>query len=112
MAVKVYDLKDIPNGRASASDATVRPYLDAIRDGKAAGDGVGYASKKEASRASTRVILKARRLADKNDPYPGQRIWEDRSGKWFWAVLASAWTRPRPALWKPQPATQEATSMR
>ncbi|HLA16879.1 MAG TPA: hypothetical protein VJZ72_08250 [Candidatus Limnocylindrales bacterium] len=89
MAVKVYDLKDIPNRRASASDAAIRPYLEAIRADKAAGDGIAYATKKEASKASVRVLLKARRLADPGDPYPGQRIWEDRSGKWFWAVVPS-----------------------
>ena len=89
MAVKVYDLKDIPNRRASASDAAVRPYLDAIRSGRAAGDGVAYATKKDAARASTRTLLKARRLADAGDPYPGQRIWEDRTGKWYWAIVPS-----------------------
>jgi hypothetical protein len=89
MAVKVYDLKDIPNRRASSADAAIRPYLDALRGGKAAGDGVAYASRADASRASLRVVLKARRLADKGDPYPGQRIWEDRSGKWYWAVVPS-----------------------
>jgi hypothetical protein len=94
MTVKIYELKDIPIRRASASDTAIRPYLDAIRAGKAAGDGVGYATKKDAVRASTRTLLKARRLADTRDPYPGQRVWEDPSGKWHWAVVPSK-RRPR-----------------
>jgi hypothetical protein len=89
VAVKVYELKDIPSRRASASDAAIRPYLDALRAGKAAGDGVAYATRKDAARASSRTLLKARRLTEKGDPYPGQRIWEDRAGKWYWAVVPS-----------------------
>jgi hypothetical protein len=89
MAIKTYDLKDLPGRRAGSMDGEIRPYMDAINAGKAAGDGIAYASREEAARAATRTLLRARRLVGKGDTYPGQRIWQDGSGKWFWALVPS-----------------------
>jgi hypothetical protein len=88
--VKVYDLTEIPSRRARAADAELRPYLDALKNGRGAGDGTGYATREEASRACMRLVNRARRMAREQDlPYPGQRVWQDRSGKWFWALVPS-----------------------
>lgn len=91
MAVKVYDLADIPTRRRRASDAELKPYLDALKNGKGAGDGTGYGTREEASKACSRVVTRARRSAKELDlPYPGGRVWQDRGGKWFWAIVPSA----------------------
>jgi hypothetical protein len=89
VGIKTYDLKEIPGRRSGSLDSEIRPYLDAINAGKAAGDGVAYPSKQEAARAATRILLRARRLLGKGDTYPGQRIWEDGNAKWFWALVPS-----------------------
>ena len=91
MAVKVYDLADIPNRRRRSSDAELKPYLDALKNGKGAGDGAAYGTREEAAKACSRVVTRARRSAKELDlPYPGGRVWQDRAGKWFWAIVPSA----------------------
>jgi hypothetical protein len=91
MAVKVYDLADIPTRRRRSSDAELKPYLDALKNGKGAGDGVAYGTREEAAKAVSRIVTRARRSAKELDlPYPGGRVWQDRAGKWFWAIVPSA----------------------
>jgi hypothetical protein len=86
--VKVYDLNEIPTTRRRVVRDDLARFLDAIREGKAAGDGVAYDSREEAMKAALRVVNRARRRVGPGDPYPGQRVWEDR-GKWYWAIIPS-----------------------
>ncbi|HXG40392.1 MAG TPA: hypothetical protein VNJ28_05570 [Candidatus Limnocylindrales bacterium] len=91
MGIKTYDLAEIPSGRARSTDREIQPYLDALKSGKGAGDGLKYESREEAVRAAARILSRARRIArTQGGPYPGQRIWQDRDGRWLWALVPVA----------------------
>jgi hypothetical protein len=93
MPVRVYDLADIPTRRGRSANAELKPYIDAVRNGKAAGDGTKYESRDAALKVAMRMVGKARRASGPGDPYPGQRVWEDRDGRWLWALVPSKRTK-------------------
>lgn len=90
MKIKVYDLAEIPAPRRRSGAGDLQPYFDALKAGRAAGDGAAYDSQADAAKAALRSVVRARRLAKGTDvPYPGTRVWQDRGGKWFWALVPS-----------------------
>jgi hypothetical protein len=86
--VKTYDLSELPvarRGRKVKED--LGEYVQALKSGKAAGDGMEYATAKDARRVCVGLYARlVRRERELGIERPQQMVWQVPDGTWRWVL--------------------------